>query len=64
MFLHHIPPLIKECTNIYLGAGLELKEGDKGWLGAWWLGFVIVAALTAFISPFLGNFVSKQRGRL
>ena len=37
------------------GAAKELKEGDKGWLGAWWLGFVIVAALTALISPILGT---------
>ncbi len=44
-----------------IGAGLELKEGDKGWLGAWWLGFVIVAALTAFISPFLGNYALRER---
>lgn len=46
------------CLAVYVdpAAGVELKEGDKGWLGAWWLGFVIVAVLTALISPFLGLF--------
>lgn len=46
------------CLTVYVdpSAGVDLKEGDNGWLGAWWLGFVIVALLTAFISPFLALF--------
>ena len=29
---------------------------DKGWLGAWWLGFVIAGGLTAVIAPLLSFF--------
>ena len=33
-----------------------LVKGDDGWLGNWWLGFVIVGALTLIIAPFLALF--------
>ena len=46
--------------NLILFSGLDvgLKEGDPGWLGAWWLGFIIVSGLTIFIAPFLGRLTS------
>ena len=41
--------------------GLEagLSEGDEGWLGAWWLGFLIIGSLTALIAPFLALFPQR-----
>eukprot|EP00092_Neocalanus_flemingeri_P008381 GFUD01009037.1.p1 GENE.GFUD01009037.1~~GFUD01009037.1.p1 ORF type:complete len:657 (+),score=126.71 GFUD01009037.1:144-2114(+) len=49
------------CLSIYVSPGREdgLAEGDDGWLGAWWLGFVIVASLTGLISPFLALFPER-----
>ena len=49
------------CLSIYVSPGREglLVEGEDGWLGAWWLGFVIVATLTAVISPFLALFPER-----
>ena len=46
---------------MYVAPGLEagLREGDEGWLGAWWLGFVIVASLTALIAPLLAFFPER-----
>ena len=49
------------CLELYVVPGLEpgLREGDEGWLGAWWLGFVVVAALTAAIAPALAFFPER-----
>merc|ERR1711970_726622 len=49
------------CLSIYVSPGKEdgLNEGDNGWLGAWWLGFVIVASLTALVAPFLALFPER-----
>jgi len=49
------------CLSIYVSPGREgsLVEGDNGWLGAWWLGFVIVGTLTALIAPFLALFPER-----
>jgi len=41
------------------GRGGDLKEGDDGWLGAWWLGFIIIAAITSVIAPFLSLFPER-----
>ena len=52
------------CLRQYVYPGLEedLIEGDEGWLGAWWLGFVIVGALTALIAPLLAFFPQRLAG--
>ena len=49
------------CLRLYVVPGLEggLREGDEGWLGAWWLGFVVVASLTALIAPLLAFFPQR-----
>jgi len=49
------------CLSIYVAPGREdgLVEGDDGWLGAWWLGFVFVATLTLIVSPFLALFPER-----
>ena len=41
--------------TFFSGLDVGLKEGDPGWLGAWWMGFIIISGLTIFIAPFLGN---------
>jgi len=41
------------------GRGGDLKEGDPGFLGAWWLGFIIIAAITSVIAPFLAFFPER-----
>ena len=49
------------CLRLYVVPGLEggLREGDEGWLGAWWLGFVVVSSLTALIAPLLSLFPQR-----
>jgi len=49
------------CLSVYVSPGREgsLVEGDDGWLGAWWLGFVIVGSLTALVAPFLALFPER-----
>ena len=49
------------CLSVYVAPGREgiLVEGDNGWLGAWWLGFVIIATLTGLVSPFLALFPER-----
>ena len=49
------------CLRLYVvpSLGDGLGEGDEGWLGAWWLGFVIVASLTGLISPVLALFPQR-----
>jgi hypothetical protein len=41
------------------GEGEELDEGEPGWLGAWWIGFVVVSALIASFAPWLSLFPEK-----
>ena len=41
------------------GAQGDLREGDTGWLGAWWLGFIIVGSSTLLIAPFLALFPQR-----
>ena len=49
------------CLKVYVSPGLEgdLKEGEDGWLGAWWLGFIIVGSSTLLIAPFLALFPQR-----
>ena len=49
------------CLRVYAAPGLGggLAEGEEGWLGAWWLGFVIVAAMTAATAPLLALFPQR-----
>jgi sodium-independent organic anion transporter len=44
------------------GRAPDLREGDDGWLGAWWLGFVVVGGLTALLSPVLALFPRRLAG--
>ena len=41
------------------GAQGNLREGDPGWLGAWWLGFIITGCSTLLIAPFLALFPQR-----
>ena len=41
------------------GAQGNLREGDPGWLGAWWLGFIITGCSTLLIAPFLAFFPQR-----
>jgi hypothetical protein len=41
------------------GRGGDLKEGDPGFLGAWWLGFIIIAVTTSIVAPFLALFPER-----
>jgi len=43
-------------TYVVPGQGEQLEEGDPGWLGAWWIGFVVVSVLIASFAPFLSLF--------
>ena len=36
-----------------------LKEGENGWLGAWWLGFIVIAIATTLLAPLLSLFPEK-----
>jgi len=36
-----------------------LKEGDNGWLGNWWLGFIIIAVTTSIVAPLLALFPER-----
>ena len=48
--------------TIATGRAPELVEGDDGWLGAWWLGFVVVGGLTALVAPLLAIFPQRLPG--
>ena len=50
--------------KLYVAPGRApgLAEGDDGWLGAWWLGFVVVGGLTAVIAPILALFPQRLPG--
>ena len=48
--------------KIATGRAPELVEGDDGWLGAWWLGFVVVGGLTALVAPLLALFPQRLPG--
>ena len=41
------------------GAGGDLREGENGWLGAWWLGFIVIAIATVLLAPLLSLFPEK-----
>ena len=40
------------------GAG-GLQEGESGWLGAWWLGFIVISAVTLIFAPLLALFPER-----
>eukprot|EP00092_Neocalanus_flemingeri_P019109 GFUD01020699.1.p1 GENE.GFUD01020699.1~~GFUD01020699.1.p1 ORF type:complete len:655 (+),score=122.20 GFUD01020699.1:219-2183(+) len=50
-----------EALKIYVvpGKGEGLEEGDHEWLGAWWIGFVVMSALIACFAPFLSLFPER-----
>ena len=48
--------------KITTGRAPDLVEGDDGWLGAWWLGFVVVGGLTALVAPLLALFPQRLPG--
>ena len=47
--------------SIYVvpGGEGELQEGEGGWLGAWWLGFIIISLATATLAPLLALFPER-----
>ena len=50
--------------RVYVAPGHApgLEEGDPGWLGAWWLGFLVVGLLTAALAPLLALFPQRLAG--
>ena len=54
--------LVILTLTIATGRAPELVEGDDGWLGAWWLGFVVVGGLTALVAPLLALFPQRLPG--
>ena len=49
------------CLKIYVSPAQQsgLSEGDAGWLGCWWLGFLITGCSTLLIAPFLAFFPQR-----
>jgi len=47
--------------KVYVVPGQEgaPTEGESGWLGAWWLGFIIVSSATLIVAPLLGLFPER-----
>ena len=66
MSLHTLTLVSKSLVILTLtiatGRAPELVEGDDGWLGAWWLGFVVVGGLTALVAPLLALFPQRLPG--
>ena len=63
--LEHLDLGFKVCgpqTKTTTGRAPDLVEGDDGWLGAWWLGFVVVGGLTALVAPLLALFPQRLPG--
>ena len=63
--LEHLDLGFKVCgpqRKITTGRAPDLVEGDDGWLGAWWLGFVVVGGLTALVAPLLALFPQRLPG--
>ena len=56
------PFVLEPQRKIAPGRAPELVEGDDGWLGAWWLGFVVVGGLTALVAPLLALFPQRLPG--
>ncbi len=50
------------CLALYVDPGKTppgLEEGDPRWLGAWWIGFVVIAVLLMLFSPWLVLFPAR-----
>ena len=50
------PLKLNTLLKLSMSSTSSLIQGDEGWLGNWWLGFVIVGSLTLIIAPFLALF--------
>ena len=37
----------------------SLQEGESGWLGAWWLGFIVISIVTLIFAPLLALFPER-----
>lgn len=49
------------CLKLYVvpGGGGALQEGDPGWLGAWWLGWLLISVAMVMVAPFLALFPQR-----
>lgn len=46
------------CVKIYVAPSLhpKISEDDPRWIGAWWIGYVIIAAAMFLIAPVIATF--------
>jgi len=49
------------CLKLYVvpGSGGALQEGDPGWLGAWWLGWLLIGVAMILVAPSLALFPQR-----
>ena len=49
------------ALKVYVVPGGQgsLEEGESGWLGAWWLGFIVISIMTLIFAPLLALFPER-----
>ena len=54
------------CLSIYVDPGhapTGITEKHQRWLGAWWIGFVVIASLLMVFAPWLTLFPGRFQGK-
>ena len=51
------------CLRVYVNPGEDpgFDEGHPSWVGAWWLGPILLSALTIVVGPWLVLFPGKLK---
>lgn len=51
------------CLRVYVNPGEDpgFEEGHPSWVGAWWLGPLLLSALTVVVGPWLVLFPGKLK---